>query len=79
MTFYMQLCIEFDTCGMILNDSDDLWIVIDKKLKNSEIFREGTHLHKCENCGLIYSHSHFNSKGKLCSIRSDKGKCPNCT
>ena len=63
-----------------MSDSDDdLWIDIDKKLKSSEIFREGTHLHKCENCGLIYSHSHFNSKGKLCSTRSDKGKCPNCT
>jgi rubredoxin len=64
-------------CGM--NDSDNLWIVIDKQLKNSEIFRESTHLHRCENCGLIYSHSSFNSKGKLCSIRSDKGICPKCT
>ena len=62
-----------------MNDNDNLWIVIDNQLKNSEIFRESTHLHKCEICGLIYSHNHFNSKGKLCYIRSDKGKCPKCS
>ena len=59
--------------------SEDLWKVIDREIKNSEIFHESTHLHRCENCGAIYSHSQFNSNGKLCYIRSDKGRCPKCT
>ncbi|HZA42965.1 MAG TPA: hypothetical protein VE504_04305 [Nitrososphaeraceae archaeon] len=61
------------------DNGGDLWIIVDKQLKNSEIFRESTHLHRCEKCGLIYSHSHLNANGKLCLIRSDKGKCPKCT
>jgi hypothetical protein len=62
-----------------MNDSDELWIVTDKRLKTSELFRNSTHLHRCENCKRIYTHSQFNEKGKLCTIRSDRGICPNCT
>lgn len=63
-----------------MNDNeDDIWKDIDKQIKNSEIFRESTHLHRCENCGIIYSHPHLNPNGKLCLVRSDKGRCPKCT
>jgi hypothetical protein len=63
-----------------MNDAnDDTWIVLDKELKNSELFHEGFHIHRCEKCKDIYSHNHFNVKGKLCTMRSDRGICPNCS
>jgi len=61
-----------------MSDNNDLWIIIDKQLRTSELFRESTHLHRCKNCGIIYSHSQFKPNGKLCTIRSDEGKCPEC-